>query len=1167
MTKIYNDDLFIDRILNDELDEKEYTSRQLRSKSIKLYLTTHFINAFLSNQCSKEFSTSFDIIIRRAMNEIIFKQQHYKTISPGAEMANLRLLINHTSTINKDFDFFYEDLFEEDIEDRKDIIKVIYEYDAFKKWAKSDDAINELKYIKKCSDKIISKQSDAEKDKAKRAQNTVIDNLFNKLLNAAGVESNKNLPTYMKIKDDKFNLKKNGMVGDFGFPSLAKFVKDEADKSGAEIKLINNRHIGEYDNSYSDISVDMSIPASLYFGMTDQYQLIANRSTIADVAEVFGGTKKKIIDRHGNEVVGPYAKLDMQARLIQDVKDKANMKQPNGLIQFALYGNTGWTKAKYEDITPESNAMTALLSAGNFSVRAGHLLKENKGFKKVNKNSKHSDLLLYVLDFDAHDPETNSVNLLPTESDLKFIANNYGDGKVVYQKTPHGMHVFFTAPMNPRLDKNHVKTVRLRVNLDSRLGTKEGFKEVPIDVRCDNGYAVVSGDSYGNIHSICSFNQFTKLVKDNLDFEDYAEVISDDEFIVDNFFGGKEIVNINGIDKEATKRFIKSLDVDNDSKEFKRFVYNHTTSLFIQLIKKGTKELFEIPYSPEIDPSVANRNKNQYIIYDDMFGDTLTTFTSDSDDKRKTIYEQKTKTNSTKAYAENHANRLNAVEHSREGEYKRYKYDIATPQLPKNPRNLVATSYYEEGCRNNVVYTFALWLNKNGVDIEKATRYINNLNNSAKDSLSKNEVMRAINSAYNEPKGIDDGFFNTMSKCIRNNEINKENYLKIALDRDEFNKAMGFSKKSTSTFRKAVSRKWRVYSHYDEALNDFTRIIEHYLFPLNKFDANKEVKDSYKFIKTSKLTEYMSEYRELDRNLRPTMVKISQSNMHKIIRIAKRLSSLPEENKKIVLAGFVIDKIKQLNVGGVKKYDKELLQTTKNKLIDAIKEKKITVKQLKHIEWYANKLFNLALFNKKAKDIKNINDSTTKAYRKLISYMSIHDIATLLSLSISSKRGINGGTMIHVSNAHLYYETRLSYNKSIQAAESDPNQLANSFVDSIDYASDRTYQFELKLQRRIIKNKACFIKHSLLTSKPFDNSNEFTDEEISDSKTSGVRDNNHKAKIICFGAGTVAIDINKSQVISNKQMNRDNKCKIISIFDQENNKDGNSVPIDLSLCY
>ena len=1170
MVKVCNDDIFIDKILNDELDEKDYSSRQLRNNAIKLYFATHLINAFLSYKSKKDF-TSYDVAIREAMNEIVYKQQQQYggsgTIEFGGELANLSLIINHTSTINKDFTFFSEDLFEESVSDRESIARVMFNFSEFKEWVKSRHAAKELKYIKECNDKIISKQAKNEKDKNDRLQNSTIDNLFSNLLDEAGVDSNSNSPAYMRITDDKFNLKKNGLVADFGFPALTKAIKDNANDSGIEVKLIQKNKSRNGGNIYDDTSIDISIPASLFFGTTDQYQLIANRSMETNTAEVISGAKRKMLDRYGNTVEGPFVRLDAAARMMNTVKDKANMKIPNGFIQFALYGDSGWTKARHKDVTPAANAMTAILSAGNFSVRAGYLLNENTGFKKVDKKSNHSDLLLYVLDFDAHDPETNSVNLLPTEDDLEFIAKNYGDGRVVYQKTPHGMHVFFTAPMNPIMSKNHVKTVKLRVNLDSRQGTEEGYKVVPIDVRCNNGYAVVSSDSYGNMHSIYSFNQFINLVKNNLDFEDYAEVLNDDDLIINNYFDGKRLVDIDGVDKEAAKRFIKSLGIDTIDEPFKRFVYNHTTSLFNQLIKKGTKELFEIPYSPVIDPSAANRNQDEYIIYDDFFDcDTLTTYTNEADEKVKAIRDQKVKRHASKAYDENHINRIAAAEHGRDGEYKRYKYDIATPQLPSNPHNLVATDYYEEGCRNNVLYTFALWLNKNGVDYDKAAKYVNSLNNSAKDSLPKNEVVRTINSAYNEPKGVDDNFFRTMAKCIRNNEINQENYLKIALDRDEFAKATGFAGREKVEKRKAHSRQVRVYSHYDEVMNDLTRVIEHHLFPLRNFDENGETEDTYKFVTSAKLAEYISEYRELDRDLRPTMVNMSQSNMAKVLRIAKRLTSLSEENKKVVLAGFVIDKIALLEANGVKRYDRELLKAVKGQLIEAIKAGKTSVKQLKHIKWYANRLFSLSVFNKKFKDIENINDSTIETYKKLTSYMSISDIATLLSLDIKSQRGIKGGTMIHVSNTHLYYEARSAYNKSIQTCEYVPERLANSFVDSIDYAADRTSQYEVEMQRRVIKNKACFMKHSLLTSKPFCDSNEFTDGEIPDSKLSGVRDGSHRVEVVSSGSGTVAIDINKSQAISDERMNRNKKCKIISIFDQDQNKVSETVPIDLALC-
>lgn len=903
--------------------------------------------------------------------------------------------------------------------------------------------------VKKLKEEIKKLQDKYDKDH--HMENKIIKNIAKQywhLLN----DNNENSFDYYDHEAMLYKLNQRGFISKENSEALLKRLRYTNQLQGADINIIPNRKSKRKVYKYD---IELSIPAMLYFGFSDKVQLIPMANTLSRKMQVSMGKKCIYKNENGEEEFFYPKALDLNAKSIRtksEINQSSLIKRPDSNINFALYGTSHWGQVRSGLITKSSNIASAVLSMGNFSVRMGQWFTDE--YQKVKKSEvnkklprKQDDKVLYTIDFDHHKGQKNNI---PTTKELDIIAQQFCDGKLVYQTTPHGIHVFVLSNRKGARITNKVKGYKI----------KPLNRELECDIRANGGYAVVSGNGYGPLKFRMSLEDFTTLCINVLSVDTFLSIMHNDQSYVYSHFSNHIFNKKDAID------IIKN----NKAEGLVEFVYKHYRQFFAYILNKSinlSDELY-IPYSEKLYKDFANAIDTAVVRR------RIVKHNNSIKHKKYIATQDEIITNTEKAKRPNLITHKSNQERVNQGELReRNKINIASPQLP-DINHVSVTDEYREGLRNTIIFTLGTWLNMNNVSKEEAMAYAHKLNETApsKNRLKRKEITITINSAYSKVRGIDSNAFAMLNKCIRNSKTKETNFLKPYLTKQEVYQIVK-GQDNDNAFRVKKDRKDRKYSHYDETISDITKAIKAIFYRDKKFRGATE---KVSLIKSQEISLFIKKIREM-KGLKGEVANISRTHTNKVLRIINRLTSLPEDDKKLILIDLLTKKF--YNEYPSKKADYDLVGDLSDMANYHNNLEELSAEQKQLLNKYANKNLSIDTFIRK--DIDSDSNESIETYTKLLKYTSIDDIIFLLSINIQSIQGKNGGILISVADKDLYnafenYQNGKSY------------ELYDIFKDYKDQSFVSINKYKEEIKRNRDHTKFGWFKENQLNNGIIDNS-------------------------------------------------------------------------------
>lgn len=469
----------------------------------------------------------------------------------------------------------------------------------------------------------------------------------------------------------------------------------------------------------------------------------------------------------------------------------------------------------------EKSFFMAAVSNNSFAIKCGQCTRDKR---------------LICLDFDS-DKDGNTPL---TDKQIDYIQNHYfGNTGFMWQRTQsNGIHIFAL------VDNDSNAFTKNEGNKSCYIRVDEDGMTIGCDVRTDNGYVVVSGKGYQNIHcNIRRSDLFERMEGILLDADEIDRLLC---------FDGSFRTNVRSISKRIAFDFRKKaniLAIDRNVKTpeeaIKAYLDKRWQVAFRYLYRSN--RIYQLVSIPEID-------KNQI------------------SELNMTIDQTKKATNNR--HIKSTRNSMIVPSQIRFN-----NDDIASPQIDFDFAHF--GNEYQEGNRNTICFTLSCWLRLNNWDKFDTLDFVDRMNGTSEDPLSEEEVERTVNSVYKKSStnlyGVAKEDFSLVNKAL----VGKDDVsFNLTLTEQGYKKEQGY--------REPVERARRVNSHYDETFSDLLDIlITQYSDGENKLRFNS-------LLTYEKLTNLLNSYinDELLTRRSFTDSKLSVSAVKKIVTY---IFSYPEE--------------------------------------------------------------------------------------------------------------------------------------------------------------------------------------------------------------------------------------------------------------------------------
>lgn len=483
------------------------------------------------------------------------------------------------------------------------------------------------------------------------------------------------------------------------------------------------------------------------------------------------------------------AKVDKYHELLENNDPDLDtvLKTPDSFILNKVTEGYSW-KNQYSH---DKSLFMAAMSNNTFAIRCG---------KYNNFNGR-----LICLDFDSVNHEDYPLSY----KQLDYIGRTYFKNGMMWQKTQsHGIHIFAMVDedSNAFVKNNGNKACFIRVDED---GTTIGC-----DVRTDNGYVVVSGKGYGNIHYNVPLDILVERFEDVLlPTGEINEVLAHDI---------KFKSTVASIDKRSDFRYQPRYDRSSG----KVINQNKLDEVHEHLMNDGWQTAFRYLYQ---------RNRiYQLIEVPRIDKNQIGELDKTVDQVKKAVNNRHVKTKTDKLVVPSKV----FLNHE----------DVASPQF--DIKGIHFNDTYQEGRRNTIIFTLGSWLRLNLWDKNDTLDKLIELNNTGSDPLDPDEIKRTVKSIYSRPEtnlyGVNPDTF-SMVKTSLSDSNGRE--LDLVLQEKVF--------KGKSCYRTVKDRTQRSNSHYDETIHD----IQDILVSQEKFNGNRLCFG--KWINYQVLTDMLNEHQQL----------------------------------------------------------------------------------------------------------------------------------------------------------------------------------------------------------------------------------------------------------------------------------------------------------------